>query len=78
MKGDKSIAKQAQDAARDERYRRREERKRAEEWAKDRPEDADVWEFLCARLGISSPSEADGAVVRLRDLNKRIAEAFNA
>lgn len=78
MKGDKSIAKQAQDAARDERYRRREERRRAQESARDRGEDADVWEYVSARLGISSPSEADAAVVRLRNLNKRIAEAFNA
>ena len=62
--------------ARDERYRRRQERKEREEreCMGDRTA-ADMWEYVRGILGITSPSQADSAVCRLRDLNKRVRDA---
>jgi len=65
-------SKQDQDMARDERYRRRQERKEDEAAA------AEMWEYVSACLGIESPSQADSALFRLRDFNKRVADMLNA
>lgn len=59
----KTAKQQAQDAARDERARRRQARKeQAEE------DDRGVWDYLCSRLGITLPSQADAAVASLREV----------
>jgi len=62
--------------ARDERYRRRQERKEGRK--EDEAAAAEMWEYVTARLGIESPSQADSALVRLRNFNKRVADMLNA
>ena len=74
----KTAAQKAQDAARDERYRRRLERRERQERDQEQEQGSDVWDFIGARLGIASPSDAGAALSTLRNLNQRIADMLNA